>query len=43
MDGFNGCSFVLLKKKGYCDPQDIKVLDWCPVGLVLPHGDKVPL
>ena len=22
---------------------DIKILSWCPVGLVLPHGEKVPL
>ena len=23
--------------------QDIEILGWCPVGLVLPHGEKVPL
>ena len=32
--------FCSIKKKGYYDHQDIKVLDWCPVGPVLPHGDK---
>ena len=24
-------------------PQDIAILGWCPVGSVLPHGEKVPL
>ena len=24
-------------------PQDIEILGWCPVGPVLPHGEKVPL
>ena len=23
--------------------QDIEILGWCPVGSVLPHGEKVPL
>ena len=26
-----------------CFPRDIKILGWCPVGPVLPHGEKVPL
>ena len=24
-------------------PGDIKMLGWCPVGPVLPYGEKVPL
>ena len=24
-------------------PRDIEILGWYPVGLVLPHGEKVPL
>ena len=24
-------------------PRDIEILGWCPVGSVLPHGEKVPL
>ena len=24
-------------------PQDFEILDLCPVGPVLPHGEKVPL
>ena len=24
-------------------PQDIKILDGCPAGPVLPHGEKLPL
>ena len=24
-------------------PQDIEILGWCPAGLALPHGEKVPL
>ena len=23
-------------------PQDFEILDWCPAGPVLPHGEKVP-
>ena len=25
------------------EPQDIKILGWCPAGPVLTHGEKVPL
>ena len=28
---------------GIKDPRDIEILGWCPVGPVLPHGEKVPL
>ena len=24
-------------------PRDFEILGWCPVGPVLPHGEKVPL
>ena len=24
-------------------PQDFEIVGWCPVGPVLPHGEKVPL
>ena len=24
-------------------PPNIKILGWCPVGPVMPHGEKVPL
>ena len=23
--------------------QDFEILDWCPAGQILPHGEKVPL
>ena len=26
-----------------CSPWDFEILGWCPVGPVLPHGEKVPL
>ena len=29
--------FVILQ------PRDIEILDWCPAGPVLPHGEKLPL
>ena len=27
----------------YSHPQHIEILGWCPVGSILPHGEKVPL
>ena len=24
-------------------PPNLKILGWCPVGPVMPHGEKVPL
>ena len=30
-------------KGGNGQPQDLKILGWCPAGPVLPHGEKVPL
>ena len=42
---WNGFNFKLYSYVGYYIrfPQDFETLGWCPVGPVLPHGEKVPL
>ena len=34
--------FLFIQIYSFYLPRDIKMLGWCPVGPVLPHGEKVP-
>ena len=37
------CKLITIEPQFFSPPRDFEILGWCPVGPVLPHGEKVPL